>query len=54
MTQWARDQITRKIRNEQPNLNTEQVKWHLALRLYGDSEPLKSLIQRKLERAASI
>ena len=52
MFQWMRDMIARQIDKEQAEagkpLSPEQLKWHVALRLYGN-EPIAPLIRQRLE-----
>lgn len=50
MLAWTRQQIASRIKQQSPNLADEQLKWHVALKLY-DSEPaVVAMIQERLDR----
>lgn len=48
MAQWARDQICRQIVNSKPGISPEELKWRLALNLYGNEPTLRNIIEQKL------
>ena len=49
MAQWARNQIRRQIMNSKPDISPEELKWRLALRLYGNEPALRDIIEQKLD-----
>lgn len=48
MAQWAREMIARQIKSEQSDLSDEQLKWLVALRIYGSDPIVREIIERKL------
>ena len=46
---WTRDQLARQIVAEQGAMDSEQLKWEVAMRLYGNEPTVRRLIQRKLD-----
>ena len=45
---WTRDQIARQIVAEHGDIDSESLRWHVALRLYGSEPSVRHLIERKL------
>jgi len=52
MFAWTREQMARSIRIEQPNLSDEDVKWHVALKLYEREPEVVRLIREQLSRVS--
>ena len=52
MYQWTRDQIARQIRADEPGILPENLKWQVALRLYGDQPIVREWIERKLKNVS--
>lgn len=48
MFQWAREQLARRIVNEQGEMGLEELKWQVALRLYHEDPEVREMIERKL------
>ncbi len=48
MFAWTRQQMARRIRSAQPSLSDEEVKWHVALKLYEREPEVVKLIQEQL------
>ena len=48
MFQWTRDQLARQVISEHGEISDELLKWHVALRLYGNEPTVRKLIERKL------
>lgn len=48
MFEWVRDQFARQIVSQKGEMGEEMLKWHVALRLYGDEPLIRELIERKL------
>lgn len=48
MAKWTRDLISRQILSEKGTLSAEQLKWEVALRLYGADTCSRTIIERKL------
>jgi hypothetical protein len=48
MFAWTRQQIARRIRIDAPNLSEEEVKWHVALKLYEREPEVVKLIWEQL------
>ena len=48
MFAWARDQIARQIVAEQGEVDSESLRWKVALRLYGREPAVRRLVERKL------
>jgi hypothetical protein len=46
--EWTRDQIARQIVAEHGDMDSETLRWQVALRLYGNEPILRHLIERKL------
>ena len=52
MFAWTSDQMARRIRDFEPGLSDDEVKWRVALKLY-DSEPeVVKLIQEHMARVS--
>lgn len=47
MFAWTRDQIARQIISEQGDMDSESLKWKVALRLYGSEPSVRRLIERE-------
>lgn len=52
MFAWTRQQMARRIRNLAPSLSDEEVKWHVALKLYEQEPEVVKLIQERLSRVS--
>ncbi len=50
MLAWTREQMARRIREAEPGLSDEQVKWKVALRLYEREPEVVKLIEEHLAR----
>ena len=48
MFEWTRDQMARQIVSEHGAMPHEILKWHVALRLYGDEPAVRRMIEQKL------
>jgi len=48
MFAWTRQQMAIRIRNTQPSLSDEEVRWHVALQLYERDPDVVRLIQEQL------
>ena len=48
MLQWTREMLARQIVEELGEMSPEQLKWQVALRLYGADQRLVEMIARKL------
>jgi hypothetical protein len=48
MFAWTRQQMAIRIRNTQPSLSDEEVRWHVALQLYERDLDVVRLIQEQL------
>ncbi|XZE36054.1 hypothetical protein SH501x_001606 [Pirellulaceae bacterium SH501] len=48
MLAWTRQQMAIRIRNTQPSLSDEEVRWRVALQLYERDPDVVRLIQEKL------
>lgn len=48
MLKWTREMIARDILANQGPMPEEQLRWHVALRLYQDDPETRKLIERKL------
>jgi hypothetical protein len=48
MFAWTRQQMARRIRNTQPNLSDEELKWRVALQLYQREPDVVKMIQEQL------
>lgn len=53
MFQWAREQLTRQIVGERGPLDSESLKWLVALRMYGNEPGVRELIERRLSNVSS-
>lgn len=53
MFAWTRQQMAMRIRNTQPSLSDEEVKWHVALQLYEREPDVVKLIQEQLASVPS-
>jgi hypothetical protein len=53
MFQWTREQIARQIVAKSGPIDPEQLKWLVALRLYGNEPEVRGLIERKLNDVSS-
>lgn len=49
---WTREQMARQIREQAPQLSPEEIKWNLALKLYGREPEVVKLIQEQLSRVS--
>ncbi len=52
MFAWTRQQMARRIRNAQPSLSDEEVKWHVALRIYEREPEVVKLIEEHLSHVS--
>jgi hypothetical protein len=50
MFDWARGWIGRQIIEERGAMDTERLRWEVALRVYGDEPGARRLIERHLDR----
>ena len=48
MFAWTRQQMAIRIRNTQPSLSDEEVRWHVALQLYERDSDVVRLIKEQL------
>ena len=48
MFAWTRQQMARRIRDADPDLSDEEVKWRVALKLYEREPEVVKLIQEQL------
>ena len=48
MFEWTRDQLARQIVHERGEMNSESLRWHVGLRLYGNEPLVREWIERKL------
>jgi hypothetical protein len=48
MLKWTRDAIARQIQAERGPLSNEQLKWEVALRLYGNEPSIRRMIETQL------
>ncbi len=48
MFQWTRGMIARQIQAEHGPMPDEQLKWEVALRIYGSDPRSRAIIERKL------
>ena len=53
MFAWTRQQMAIRIRNTQPSLSDEEVRWHVALQLYERDSDVVRLIQEQLADVSS-
>lgn len=52
MFAWTRQQMARRIRDAEPHLSDEEVKWRVALKLYEREPEVVKLIQEHLSRVS--
>ena len=52
MFAWTREQMARQIREQAPQLSPEEIKWNVALKLYGREPEVVKLIQEQLSRVS--
>lgn len=48
MLAWTRDQISRQIMSVNEGMSAEELKWQVALRLYGDEPEVARMIREKI------
>ncbi len=48
MLAWTRQQIASRIRQQLPHLTDEELRWHVALKLYESEPTVVAMIQRYL------
>jgi hypothetical protein len=53
MLAWTRRQIASRILKQFPQLTDEQLKWHVALKLYESEHAVVAMIQRRLADVSS-
>ena len=53
MFAWTRQQMAIRIRNTQPSLSDEEVRWQVALQLYERDPEVVKLIQEQLANVSS-
>jgi hypothetical protein len=53
MLAWTRQQIAARIRKQFPQLTDEQLKWHVALKLYESEPAVVAMIQGRLAYVSS-
>ena len=53
MLAWTRQQIAARIRKQFPELTDEQLKWHVALKLYESEPAVVALIRSRLADVSS-
>ena len=53
MLAWTRQQMASRIRLQSPELTDEQLKWHVALKLYESEPAVASMIQGRLNNVSS-
>ena len=53
MLKWTREMIARQIESAIGPISEEQLKWKVALRVYGLDKKTRKLIERKLEDVSS-
>jgi len=53
MFAWTRQQMAIRIRNTQPSLSDEEVRWQVALQLYERDPEVVKLIQERLANVSS-
>lgn len=52
MLGWARRVAASQIIQERGEMDPERLKWEVALRTYGEAEPVRSWIQSRLENVS--
>lgn len=50
MLDWARRIVAAQVIEELGDLEPERLKWEVARRMYGESEPVRSWIEDRLDR----
>jgi hypothetical protein len=53
MLAWTRQQMAARIRRQFPELTDEQLKWHVALKLYESEPAVAAMIQGHLANVSS-
>ena len=53
MLAWTRQQMAARIRKQFPQLTDEQLKWHVALKLYESEPAVVAIIQGRLADVSS-
>jgi hypothetical protein len=53
MLAWTRQQIAARILKQMPQLTDEQLKWHVALKLYESEPAVVAMIQGRLADVSS-
>jgi hypothetical protein len=53
MLAWTRQQMASRIRQQSPELTDEQLKWHVALKLYESEPAVATMIQGRLIHVSS-
>jgi hypothetical protein len=52
MFAWTKQQMERQLRIANPEFSDEQLKWHVALRLYEHEPEIVKLIEEQLRRVS--
>lgn len=52
MFQWTKQQIARQILKQDDHLSEEQLKWRVAMRLYGDEPVMRKIIQAQIDHVS--
>ncbi len=53
MLAWTRQQIALRIKQQSPKLTDEQLKWHVALKLYESEPAVVEMIQGRIAHVSS-
>jgi hypothetical protein len=53
MFQWTREQLARQIIAQLGPMDASVLKWHIALRLYGNEPIVREMIERELAHVSS-
>ena len=53
MLAWTRQQIAARIKAQLPDLTDEQLRWHVALKLYESEPAVIAMIQGRLANVSS-
>lgn len=53
MFQWTREQLARQIVAELGPMDASKLKWHVALKLYGNEPIVREMIERELARIST-
>lgn len=48
MFQWTRDQLARQITDQLGPMEESILKWHVALKLYGNEPVVREMIEREI------